>query len=910
MSHWENIRAEARAQHAVLARQAGNDPRPVAVLSAAETESGITSIGLPAGHALLYGSAEAALHAGIIWYNQDAPIGLQLLARAHEYAHLRLHGATTSVCTEADFTTEQVDENLAVGAQRVEGYGPHERRELECNVYAREILLPCPLLRTWFLEDGLNASSIAAHTQLPEGLVHHQLTHALLGPDPKGDQEPVEQRSEPELDDSQRDAAQAEAGPVLVQAGPGTGKTRTLVARVTFLLDNQKVAAENILALTFSNKAAEELHERVSRSVPEAASSLWTGTFHAFGLELLRKYGTKLGLPPKPVVINPIDALVLLDDSLSDLHLDHYQDLYEPARHLRSVLNAISRAKDELVGPERYRELADEMHRRATTAADLERAEKAQEVARVYAFYQGRLAREGSLDYGDLIARTVRPLQENPDVRDAIQKQYRHILVDEYQDVNRASRIMLREMVAGGEGLWVVGDLRQAVYRFRGAAPTNMQLFSRDYPAARTLSLKVNYRSQPMIVSLFSGFAKTMSNAAVAGFSNWKADRLATTGAICYQVGDDERDEGLAIATEIRRRANSGVRYRDQAVLCRGHASLATIATVLAEQRVPVFYLGDVFERPEVRDLLALIQFCSEKNGRALLRLASLPEYNVPEQDLVTVWKLAKEKEVAFPGGLSSLAAEAQISDAGKQALGTLADQIKAIHYGTSAWTALVTYLFETSSYLRQLCQESTPIGGQKRLAINQLLQFAYSLRGRCRPGRHDPKRSFLEHIRRLEIWGEERQLRQLPAWASQIDAVPMLTVHASKGLQFPVVYLPHLVTTRFPSSDRWNACEPPIGLIEDAEENGHGEGEECLFFVGMSRAQDVLHLSRFARQGGKNRSQSEFLTRLGSYLPAPRTVHSDNSPNVNVTGAPVRRLDRPYSSRELDVYKNCPFQF
>ena len=225
-------------------------------------------------------------------------------------------------------------------------------------MYARELLLPCPLLRTWFLKDGLNASSIAASTQLPEGLVHHQLTHALLGPDLSGDHHSVEQRPEPELDDSQRDAAQAELGPVLVQAGPGTGKTRTLVARVTFLLDNQRVAPENILALTFSNKAAEELHERVTRSVPEAASSLWTGTFHAFGLELLRKHGTKLGLPPKPTVIDPIDALVLLDDSLSDLHLDHYQDLYEPARHLRSILNAISRAKDELVGPERYRELA------------------------------------------------------------------------------------------------------------------------------------------------------------------------------------------------------------------------------------------------------------------------------------------------------------------------------------------------------------------------------------------------------------------------------------------------------------------------------------------------------------------------------------------------------------------------
>jgi len=275
---------------------------------------------------------------------------------------------------------------------------------------------------------------------------------------------------EPDLDESQKKAAHAEVCPLLVKAGPGTGKTRTLVGRMVHLLSAKQVRSEAILALTYSNKAAEEMRSRVGRVLPQESLKIWMGTFHAFGLEILRKYGSRLGLPSDLRVIDPVDALYMLETALASLDLDYYRDLVEPARFLPAILTVISRAKDELKGPAEYQHEAELMRHRATTFEEIETAEKASEVARVYAFYQQGLQDQGAADYGDLISRSVTLLQDHVDVREAFRKQYEHIVVDEYQDVNTASRMLLRHLAGAGGGLWVVGDQLQAIYRFRGAA--------------------------------------------------------------------------------------------------------------------------------------------------------------------------------------------------------------------------------------------------------------------------------------------------------------------------------------------------------------------------------------------------------------------------------------------------------
>ena len=367
---------------------------------------------------------------------------------------------------------------------------------------------------------------------------------------------------------------------------------------------------------------------------------------------------------------------------LSDLNLDHYQNLYDPALYLRDILAAISRAKDEWVGPEKYSELAEGMLNQASTSDEIERAERVIEVAGVYRAYQEALDRESLLDFGDLIFKSVSLLTTSTDVRDTLRSTYRHVLVDEYQDVNRASGLFLKEIAGAGAGLWVVGDTRQAIYRFRGAAPTNMQRFAEDFPGAKVKSLRYNYRSQPAIVDVFAGLApKMLASRGGPSFSRWEPKRSDSGGRVLMEVADDLTAEAEGIAKEIERQRDSGIAYSQQAILCRSHTNLGRVGSALEALGVPVLYLGNLFERPEVRDMLSLLSLTCEPDGRGLVRVARFPEYEVPIDDVITLIELASERSVPFPDALELAATSAAISTRGRDGLALLARHLNDMKY-------------------------------------------------------------------------------------------------------------------------------------------------------------------------------------------------------------------------------------
>ena len=285
-------------KRAAALREAEEDPSAESLLAAAERLTSIERIGLPAGDSLLDSAATRQLDHGMkrVWFNREVEPGLARFYQAHEYAHLWLHPDRENQ-PEFNLDPEAIEEPLPVGVNRVEGYGPEELREREANVFAREFLLPTDVLRAWHETDKAGASSIAERLGLPEACwFYSRWRGALLTPEiPPADVSPGETNERP-MDPSQQEAVHAPRGPLLLEAGPGTGKTRTLVGRIVFLLE-QGVPPTAILALTFSNRAAEEMRSRVAEARPEDASRIWIGTFHAFGLELLRRYGVHLGLP-------------------------------------------------------------------------------------------------------------------------------------------------------------------------------------------------------------------------------------------------------------------------------------------------------------------------------------------------------------------------------------------------------------------------------------------------------------------------------------------------------------------------------------------------------------------------------------------------------------------------------------
>ena len=889
MEGFDTVRVLARSTHAEACAHADGEKSAMALLDGATAITSIHRQAVPDDDPVLC-RAEAILDPSVsaIFFKQGVSPEEAAFYQAHEFGHHFLDSAT-GACSTSDIDAMMPEERIPLGIQRVEGYGPRERRECQANVFAREFLLPCGEARRLFSEERISATEIAKRLGIPIGLVHQQLAQALLVPEI--DASPASSNKVPTLDASQKAAAEAEAGPHLIEAGPGTGKTRTLIARIDWLL-NRGVDPSSILALTFSNKAAEELRERVAVSAPNAAPAIWAGTFHAFGLEVLRKFGCRLGLDTDVRIADPGDALLLLEERLPSLPLKHYLQLYEPAFALRDILSAISRAKDELIGPDKYREYGEKMLAVAGSDADaVERAEKVIEVAGVFAAYENILQEQGVVDFADLIVKPVKLLQDHPEVGGALREQYKWLLVDEYQDVNRASGVLLKLLAGEGKTLWVVGDARQSIYRFRGASPLNIRNFEEDFSGARRLSLDVNYRSQDSVVRLFEAFATKM-RASVGGLpAQWTAARGDEGGEILMEVATDLEAEATKLAEEIKQQRDKGIAYRDQAVLCRSHTNLARFALQLEALGIPILYLGDLFERPEIRDMLALISFTCEPARGGLLRVAALPEYNIPLEDVRAVLAFAAAEEIYPLEAIARLDDIAGLTANGRQGLALLTSHLAFVQPGTPSAALLAEYLFTQSRYLDTILADDSVAGECKRLAIFQVLQFAIEFRP---VSGSNPRRQILQWIRRLETFGDERQLRQMPSATGGIDAVRLLTVHASKGLEFSAVYLPGLGTTIFPASRKYNPCPPPEGMLSEDPNDSHAEEEECLFFVAMSRARDVLCLSRADHYSGVKRSVSSLLIYLTAHLPrAP-----DGPPQWHNTGGGERGRGRVGPSR------------
>ena len=493
---------------------------------------------------------------------------------------------------------------------------------------------------------------------------------------------------------SQKTAAEYEGAPLLVEAGPGTGKTRTLIARIEYLL-SKGVPAPSILALTFSNKAAKEIRERIAAVAPAAGAEIWAGTFHAFGLELLRKFGHLEGIKQPVQPLDQADQLKFLEGELSQLELDHYLWLWEPAFALRHILGAISRAKDELFDPQGYADCAEQMRLDARgDAKAILRAAKAAEVAGVYRHYDKRLREDGIVDFADLINRPIEILRKHPEVCKELRGQYAHILVDEYQDVNRASAVLLKELAGDGGQLWVVGDARQSIYRFRGAAPSNTTKFEKDYPKGKRKPLAANYRSREEIVNTFVTYADEM--AVGRGRDNkLEAKRGPGKETVDYNVATLRETEIAGLASAVRHRLSKGHRYKDQAILCRGHSYLQKIAAGLEAAGIPVLNLGDIFEREEVRDLLSLLSFASEPHRAGLMRVATLRRYRLTLADVRAFLAAAEDAEKTPLAALAAVDRIEGVTSQGKDALSLLRSDLANVGFKTGPGQMLFDLLFE-----------------------------------------------------------------------------------------------------------------------------------------------------------------------------------------------------------------------
>lgn len=909
MSSWAEVRRIARHRHDELANGVESLVSSEVLLASAQEATGIKVVGRPAGDALLDG-AEAAYDRDRkrIYFSRETPAAVSRFHIAHEFAHhwLDQFGAA---CSNADLElfVPSEPEISPVGDQ--DSYSPKERAEAQANLFAREFLLPRHKLSQRCADGIPDAEGIAAEIALPVDLVMQQLADALLLPPERENEESIKKEAAP--DKSQNEAITASDEPRQVRAGPGTGKTRTLVGRIAHLIKTRGEDPASIVALTYSNLAARDLASRIRVEIGEKATAVWSGTFHAYGLELLRKYRNALGFGSEPRLLDRTDTLMLLEELLPQLELNHYLDLREPMLKLRSLLGAISRAKDEFVSPDGYLNAALAMADDADDDESVLAADRAIEVARIFATYETAIRQRDCVDFGDLVVLPIKLLRENPEIRTDVQNEKRHVLVDEYQDMNRASGLLLKELCVEGRGPWVVGDVRQSIYRFRGASPLNMSRFADEFSGAKSTDLAVNYRSGGKIVRLFETFGKRMSVGASVSNLSLKAHRGDDEGTIKYDVATTREAEAQGIAQQILSRKKNGVSFSDHVVLARSHTILARLAKELEGAGVPCLYFGDFFERSEIRDLLSLLSLVSERKGVGLLRVAQFPAYRIPPADIQLIFQWRAQSNVSMLVAVRSVDQIQQLSDAGREGLRALVRDIQDVEWKLNPHRFLMSFLLRRSRYLQVLLADHSVSGQQQRLAIYQLLQFAFTYRA---AKKEDPKRAFLSHVRRLEILDEEKQLRQLPAAAGDIDAVRLMTVHASKGLEFPCVHLISLTATQFPAPGRHEPCPLPPGLVSDDALMSRNAEEDSLFFVAVSRAKDTLHLSRAKTNGKRNTNPSRLLEAVESHLPQ----RLDVTPRWKSPGLPdptwPQLVGKPprdeWTAREIESFVDCPRRY
>jgi len=603
-----------------------------------------------------------------------------------------------------------------------------------------------------------------------------------------------------QLNERQRAAVTHTDGPLLVIAGAGSGKTRVLTYRIAYLLQTGKALPSQVLAVTFTNKAAAEMKERLRRIIGPIAESLWVGTFHATCVQILRRHADRIGYKRQFVIFDTSDQLAAIKETLKELNVD--QKNFEP----RAVLSAISSAKNELVDWRTYQERAGDFWER--------------NVGRFYEHYQKKLLHNNAMDFDDLLGLTVRLLREHPDVLEEYQRRFRYVLIDEYQDTNRAQYVLVNMICAGHRNLCVVGDADQSIYRFRGADIRNILDFERDYPDAKVVKLEQNYRSTKRIVEA--------ANAVIENNIDRPEKTLFTDNPdgelIRFFRADDERGEAAFVAEEIERlRREESLSYQDITILYRTHAQSRTFEEEFIRRGTPYRIVSGVrfYERKEIKDLLAYLRLIANTDDElSLRRIINVPRRGIGDATIGRIQQFADQEGITLFEAMRRVEEIDDVSTAYARRVKEFTELILGLRNAAAGMslTGLVDKILKETGYIAELQAERTLEAEARIENLQEFLSVAKEFETQV----ESDLDAFLDHVALVS---------DADAYEEGVDMVTMMTLHAAKGLEFPVVFLVGMEDGVFPHSRAlW--------------EPGELEEERRLCYVGMTRAMRLLYFT------------------------------------------------------------------
>ena len=640
------------------------------------------------------------------------------------------------------------------------------------------------------------------------------------------------------LNDAQKSAVVTTSGPLLILAGAGSGKTKTLTHRIAYLLTHEQIWPNEILAVTFTNKAAREMRERLAALTgqPNTRSFMpWMGTFHGICVRILRQDGDKIGVQSNYVIYDEDDRQGLIKQAMKELSISG--DQIKP----RSVSAAISSAKNELVDPETYAETAHYPNQQA--------------IAKIYERYERLRDAAGALDFDDLLIETVRLFRDVPEVRARYRTQFKHVLIDEYQDTNAAQYAIVKYLVNDEKNICVVGDDWQSIYSWRGADFKNILNFERDFPGALVVKLEQNYRSTESILEA----AHNVISKNIERTDKKLWTDVGKGSPVEIQPVYDEAEEAYAAASRISAQVSIGARsYGDFAVLYRMNAQSFALERAFMQHRIPYQLVGGVrfYDRKEVKDIIAYLRLLYQPNDRmSFSRIVNVPSRGIGATSFekFLLWQSSSGMDII--SALINAEQTSTLTSRAKQALvhlGELLRRLQARVESEANPSDIIEQLIESTGY-RDYILDGTPQAEDREANLSVLVSDAKS-------------------FATLPDFLEEVALMSTVDQANDEAKVTLMTLHAAKGLEFPVVFMVGMEDGLFPST---RALEEGPRQLEE---------ERRLCYVGMTRAREELHLlyaqSRTQYGMRSYSSPSRFLEDMGHQLAlhqnAPSPQHNE----------------------------------
>lgn len=728
------------------------------------------------------------------------------------------------------------------------------------------------------------------------------------------------------LEESQLKAIKHGDGPLLIIAGAGTGKTTVITERIKFLCLEKKTSLSSILALTFTEKAALEMTERVDKAMPYGYTTSWISTFHSFCDRILRSEAIHIGLSSSFKIMTEAEAIIFLRKNIFKFDLNYFRPLGNPNKFLEGLAQHFSRLKDEDISPQEYLKFSDKFQK--SENLDIEK-DKIKELAHAYKIYEELKAKEAVMDFSDLIGNTLKLFRTRPNILKEYQEKFQYVLVDEFQDTNYSQNELAILLAGDKKNINVVGDDDQAIYRWRGAAISNILQFKEHFPQTEIVVLTKNFRSTQEILD--RSYTLIQNNNPDRLEVKEKINKRLLSGRkiegekINFIFTDRAENEAEKVVEEIKN-LSKDYEYKDFAILVRANNHAEPFIRSLERNRIPYQFLGpgQLFRQSEIKDLIAYLRVLNNfEDSVSLYRVLSMDHFAISSRDLAAILIFAKKQSISLFEGLEKIES-IMVSEDTKEKIRNILDMInrhlKKIRDETAG--QIIYYFLLDSKLLDTLANFQTT---KEEKRAQNIAKFFDRLKIYETEHIDSSVSAIVDWIDLSMEMGESPQATTLD-WNVN-NAVNILTVHSSKGLEFPVVFMVNLVTGRFPTRERSEQIPIAQDLIKEILPEGdfHLQEERRLFYVGMTRAKDRLFFSasNFYGEGKRETKISPFVYEvLGKETESVITdVKNPNGQLTLVEWATVAQKDEKVKPKEslpidflsfsqIETFRYCPLHY